>query len=57
MKKIFEYNHITILSFCFLLCLMIYIFNSQYSSINLEGKKNLEDYNSVTVSVYLKVSP
>ena len=57
MKKIIEYNHITILSYCFLLCLIIYLFNSQLFGANLDGEEPLKDANSLPVSVYLKNSP
>lgn len=57
MKKIIEYNQITILSFCFLLCLLIYMFNSNLSSVNPEIEKLWKDDNSVVVTLYLKDSP
>ena len=57
MKKIIEYNQITFLSFCFLLCLLIYMFNYNPLGSNPEIANLREDNNSVVVTLYLKDSP
>ena len=57
-KKVWSVDlNITILSYCFLLCLIIYLFNSQLFGANLDGEEPLKDANSLPVSVYLKNSP